>query len=409
MTARTSWLRWPVAVACLVAWVGAAQAEDARSFRAGKVNAMTQNLYVGANLFKILEAQAPEEVPGKVTEIVLDVQATDFRDRAEAIADLIEQQNPQLIGLQEVSELLIQCPGDAVIGNPTPAETPYLDYLDILLDALEARGLEYVVGAEITDADVELPAIAYAGGAPVIPGCTPPLDFPFFDVRLIDHDTILVRSDVEYANPLAANFTVNLEVPTAAGGVEFTRGWTAVDATINGRTFTFFNTHLEVSSSPFSRTVQAAQAQEMAAILATIPNTIVAVGDFNSSAEDGPVAECALPGPGPEDPPIFFDCPTPYEILSLAGYVDTWDLRGGPWEQGNTCCQADLLDNELSELYERIDLIFVRPAPDHYGGPVARGVRAEVLGEEPGDKSPTGLWPSDHAGVGASMTIRVPK
>ena len=403
MTTRTSSLRWLVAIGCLVAWVGAAQAEDGRSFRAGKVNAMTQNLYVGANLFKILEAQEPGDIPGKVTEIVLDVQATDFRDRAEAIADLIEQQNPHLIGLQEVSELLIQCPGDAVLGNPTPAETPYLDYLDILLDALEARGLEYVVAAEITDADVELPAIAYAGGAPVIPGCTPPLDFPFFDVRLIDHDTILVRSDVEYANPLAANFTVNLEVPTAAGGPRATstaqgrwqgtrpsleleppcrtwleRGFVGVDTTVNGADYRFINTHLEVSGSPFARTVQAAQAQEMATILATIPNTIVAVGDFNSSAADGPVAECALPGPG--GAPIYFDCPTPYEILSLAGYVDTWDLRGGPWEQGNTCCQADLLDNELSELQERIDLIFVRPAPDHYGGPVARGVRVRLRG-----------------------------
>ena len=409
MRNRTTWLRWALVIGCFIFAVASVQAGDKRSFRAGKSNVMTQNLYVGANLFKILEAQDPTEVPAKVTEIVLDVQATDFPDRAEAIADLIGQQNPQLIGLQEVSELLVQCPGDAVIGNPTPAETPYLDYLDILLDALEARGLHYEVGAEITNADVELPAIAYAGDAPVIPGCTPPLDFPFFDIRLIDHDTILVRSDVDYDNSLAVNFSVNLEVPTAAGGVEFTRGWTAVDATIRGRTFTFFNTHLEVSGSPFARTVQAAQAQEMATILAADTNTIVAVGDFISSAEDGPVAECAIPGPGEDDPPIFFPCPTPYEILTLSGYTDTWDVRGGPWDRGDTCCQADLLDNVDSQLDERIDLIFVRPAPDHYGGPVARGVRAQVLGEEPGDKSPTGLWPSDHAGVGARMTIRVPR
>jgi hypothetical protein len=405
MTKRTTWLAWALAIGCTFLGAAGAQAEKARNFRAAQVNAMTQNLYVGANLFKILEAQDPTEIPGKVTEIVLDVQATNFHDRAEAIADLIEQQNPHLIGLQEVSELLYQCPGDAAIGGETPAETPYLDYLDILLDALEARGLDYEVGAEITNADVELPAVAYVGElgnfVPVIPGCEPA--FPFFDIRLIDHDTILVRSDVEYDNSLAANFTVNLTVPTAGGEVEFTRGWTAVDATIRGRTFTFFNTHLEVSGNPFARTVQAAQAGEMAAILAGNANTIVAVGDFNSSAEDGPVAECEIPG----NPP--FPCPTPYEILTLAGYTDTWDVRGGPWDRGDTCCQADLLDNEVSQLDERIDLIFVRPAPDHYGGPVARGVSAEVLGEEPEDKSSTGLWPSDHAGVGARMTIRVPK
>ena len=113
--------------------------------------------------------------------------------------------------------------------------------------------------------------------------------------------------------------------------------------------------------------------------------------------------------PPTPDNPLFFDCPTPYEILRLSGYVDSWDARGGPWDAGDTCCQSDLLDNEFSELDERIDLIWVRPPSDHYGGPIVRGVRAEVLGDDASDKSPTGLWPSDHAGVGAQLTIRVPR
>ncbi len=408
---RDHHLLWAALFTCLGLHASTAGAESAgRTFVAGQVNAMTQNLYVGANLFKILEAQSPAEIPGKVTEIFLDIQSTDFADRAEAIADLVERQAPHLIGLQEVSEILTQCPGDAVVGNPGPAEDLFADYLDLLLDALDARGLEYSVAAEVTNADVELPAIAYTpGGLPVLQGCTPPLAAPFLDVRLVDRDVILARSDVEVANALAFNYAVNLAVPTAAGDVEFTRGWTAVDATIRGRTFTFFNTHLEVSGNPFARAVQFAQASEMALILGTLDNTVVAVGDFNSSAADGASVECAAPGPNPGDPPVMFPCPTPYEVLRLSGYMDTWDLRGGPWSPGFTCCQADLLDNELSEHDERIDLIWVRAAPDHYGGPVARGVRAQVLGDDPADKSPGGLWPSDHAGVGAAMTIRVPK
>jgi hypothetical protein len=243
----------------------------------------------------------------------------------------------------------------------------------------------------------------------VLEGCTPPQQFPFIDVRLVDRDIILVRSDVDYSSPVGMNFATNLAVPTEAGTVEFTRGWTALDASINGRTFTFFNTHLEVSGNPFARAVQFAQASELVAILGGLNSTIVAVGDFNSSAADGAFVECAAPGQNPEDPPVNFQCPTPYEVLSLNGYVDAWNQRGGPWESGFTCCQDDLLDNDDSALDERIDLIWVRPADDHFGGPVVRGVTAQVLGDDPGDKSAGGLWPSDHAGVGARMTIRVPR
>ncbi len=381
-----------------------------RSLVSGRVNVMTQNLYVGADLFKILEAQSPEEIPLKVTEIFLDIQATDFEDRAGAIAELVARQNPHLIGLQEVSNILVQCPGDAVVGNPEPAQEPFSDYLVLLLDALEARGLDYSVGAEVPNADVEVPAVAYdSTGTPVLEGCAPPAEFPFIDVRLVDRDVILVRSDVEYSNPVGMNFGTNLTVPTEGGAVEFTRGWTALDASINGRTFTFFNTHLEVSGNPFARAVQFAQASELVAILGGLDGTIVAVGDFNSSAADGAFVDCSVPGQNPGDPPVNFQCPTPYEVMSLNGYVDTWDQRGGPWDAGFTCCQDDLLDNEDSAHDERIDLIWVRPAADHYGGPVARGVAAETLGDSPEDKSAGGLWPSDHAGVGARMTIRVPR
>lgn len=403
-------LSWLLLFSCSVLMTLPALADrESDPFISGRVNAMTQNLYVGADLFKILQAQSPEEIPFKVTEIFLDIQATDFAERAEAVADLVARQGPHLIGLQEVSKIFVQCPGDAVTDNPTPAGDLYADYLKLLMDALVARGMDYVVGAEVSNADVEVPAIAYdpATGTPVLSGCTPPPEFPFLDVRLLDRDVILVRSDVQFGNALAFNFGTNLAVPTAGGTVEFTRGWTAVDATIRGRTFTFFNTHLEVSGNPFARAVQFAQASEMVAALGAVDNTIVAVGDFNSSASDGSFVECATPGPNPGDPPVVFPCPTPYEVLSLNGYLDTWDLRGGPWEPGDTCCQDDLLDNEESLLDERIDLIWVRPAPGHYGGPAARAVRAEVLGDSQADKTATGLWPSDHAGVGAELTIRV--
>jgi len=35
----------------------------------------------------------------------------------------------------------------------------------------------------------------------------------------------------------------------------------------------------------------------------------------------------------------------------------------------------------------------------------AGGVHATVVGDESADRTPSGLWPSDHAGVVASLTL----
>ena len=63
---------------------------------------------------------------------------------------------------------------------------------------------------------------------------------------------------------------------------------------------------------------------------------MILLGDFNTEAPDGAA----------------------YKILLDAGYIDLWQM--GSEGTGNTCCQAPLLQNETSELYARIDQIFVR-------------------------------------------------
>jgi hypothetical protein len=64
---------------------------------------------------------------------------------------------------------------------------------------------------------------------------------------------------------------------------------------------------------------------------------------------------------------------------------------------GDTCCQdADLL-NDASDLTSRIDLIL-------YDGAV-EPLMGEVVGDEPADRIDSGLWPSDHAGVVATLRI----
>jgi hypothetical protein len=68
-----------------------------------------------------------------------------------------------------------------------------------------------------------------------------------------------------------------------------------------------------------------------------------------------------------------------------------------PGDPGLTCCQAQLDNNLESQLYERIDLILT------FGNVEAQ--RAMLFGANQASKTPSGLWPSDHAGVAAQLVI----
>ena len=386
---------------CLSQAVLAAKGKDGY---AGRLNVMTQNLYVGANLFKILSG-TPEQVPFTAAEIFSDIQVTDFQQRAEAIADQVLEFEPHLIGLQEVSLIRTQCPDDILppSNNTVPNATDvYADYLQILLNALAARGLEYEVAASVENADVELP-VANLG----LLDCP----YPLFDARLTDYDVTLRRSDVEVTLAVGANYLANFPVPTPAGPIVFKRGYNIVDAAIQGRSYRFVNTHLEVNGDPFANGFQFAQAYELTQILNSMAGTfgdeiLVVVGDLNSDPAWGPTADCMVP-------PAFDTlgtCPTPYAVMAANGYTDTWTVRNGAPGPGYTCCQSDLLMNVESELDQRIDHVWVRPPLSGAQGPhFLRAVHAVVTGDEQEDRTIDWLWPSDHAGLAVGMTLRQEK
>ncbi len=405
MNIRTRWFAAFIALLFAVSSPATfADAAGKKDGRAGHLKVMTQNLYVGANLFKILgdENTIPEDVPFIAAEIFGDIQATDFRQRAEAIADGIAKHRPHLIGLQEVSLIRIQCPGDIVSGNLAPNATDvYADYLELLLEALNARGQRYEIATFVENADVEIP-VANLG----LLDCQTPL----FDARLTDFDVTLRRSDVAVTFEFSGNYIANFPVPTPAGDIVFTRGFNIVDVDLKGRSYRFVNTHLEVSGNPFANFFQFAQALELTEILNALATwrdeIVVLVGDLNSDPGEGPFVQCALPP--------FFDtvgsCPTPYTIMVDNGYTDTWTVRNGKADAGYTCCQEDLLTNDESWLDERIDHIWVRPPVGGAQGPnFLRAVHAMTVGDRQRDRTASWLWPSDHAGVVAGMTLRQEK
>ena len=104
----------------------------------------------------------------------------------------------------------------------------------------------------------------------------------------------------------------------------------------------------------------------------TLP--VVFVGDFNS-----------IPGS------------PAYNKFINAGFADAWSLKR-PGNPGFTCCQNTTVNNPTSQLSERIDLILFR------GGAI-QVVDIDLVGEKPSDRTSSGLWPSDHAGVVAKLKI----
>ena len=165
--------------------------------------------------------------------------------------------------------------------------------------------------------------------------------------------------------------------------VAIKRGYVAIDALMGSFPVRFVNTHLEVRElGPFGF-LQAAQAFELTQILTAFNSLrvpVIVVGDFNSD---------------PRDPVLAGPIVPPYMQLTAAGFVDAWTRHRPGNPDGYTCCQEEDLVNRKSVLFERVDLIFSSAEPEK--------VKVHLVGAKIPDKKPSGLWPSDHAGVVGRM------
>jgi len=369
--------RWPApflaATTLLVA--GAASSAD--------IEVMTQNQYLGADIAPLIAAIGTEGFNDAVVTALRQIAANRSQERFTALAALISKRQPHLVGLQEVWEFrcipAVPELGGYPCNDPSIADA-FNDHLAGTLAALGPRYRDagYVQNFAISSFDV-YPGIPFFVNG--VPG--------FLQVQ--DRDVILARSDVATTNvPLpcarpsedGCNFDVDLPLGPL-GSVE--RGFLAVDVTIGGMDYRFFNTHLEVQGNALiPGEVQAAQAfQLIGTALGTTPpdRRLIIVGDTNSS---------------PNDPPSSL--PTPYMLFAAAGFYDVWDLRPGA-ASGLSCCQLEDLSNKVSVLDQRIDYIYTREMPLK-----VKDVR--LLGEVAADKTRPpgrGLWPSDHASVAGRL------
>jgi endonuclease/exonuclease/phosphatase family metal-dependent hydrolase len=374
-TRRGSSLFLALLILAITAPLGAATPPQANN--AKTVTVMTRNLYLGADVAPVVAAALsgdPAAIVAAVSEVWGKVQFTDFPARANGIAREVAAAQPDLIGLQEAELWRSQTPADFVMGNADHVE---YDFVEILLEALEARGLHYAVVAEEEGLDVELPGFLSEANFEI--GL-------LSDIRLTERDVILARTDLttselKLSNAQTGHFVTNIEFPDL--GFVVLRGWGSVDAKVRGKDFRFLTTHLEADDE----SVREAQALEILAGPANTSLPVILVADANSNANG--------------------DATTPaYASWIGAGFTDAWS-EAHPGEIVSTCCADELLLSPVlpvpTDDEGRLDLVLYRDA----GAFSTLGVN--LLGTDPATdrvfNGVTLIWPSDHAGVAARLQV----
>lgn len=311
-----------------------------------RLTVATWNLYLGADLALLLDATSPDELAARTELVQAQLLRTDFAERARAIAALVRREGVDVVGLQEVSRWT-----EAPLESTGPGEV-LVDFLPVLLAELELLGTPY---------DVHGLASSFEGGLPVGGRWR----------RVTGSNAVLVRRDagVQVTDEATGRFAGTLKLRTGIEGVSFPvlRSWGRVDLLIDGRPVCVVNTHTEA----YDARVRDAQRDELLTMVAArvepdVP--VVLVGDLNA---------------------------TPEQVGIGTPYVDAWVAAGGDPAGGRTCGQSGDLSNPEPDLRERIDYVFVRDL-------TVRSCR--VVGGDPQDRTPSGLWPSDHAAVVAELT-----
>jgi endonuclease/exonuclease/phosphatase family metal-dependent hydrolase len=316
------------------------------------ISALTWNIYLGGDISGVIGAP-PDELPSRTEALWETVQQTDFRPRAAAITGQIVQSRPDVVALQEVYRW------SKVVRRPLREGSPDVeieyDFLEILLEALKKRGAHY------------FPAVRSPGADVLLPGSRGR------DIRLEDSVAILLKTgadapELDWRNPRQGRFAASLRTTFDGEPFDIRRLWASVDLRRGPAALRVVTTHLEY----FDPNVQPLQLAEILAGPAAVKAPLLLLGDFNSR---------------PGSPA--------WTRLKDLGYRDAWECVG-PGEGLSSSQDADLR-NPQSKLYERIDWIMCRGAIEV--------LSAKRLGADPADRTPNGLWPSDHAGVLAELRV----
>lgn len=338
---------------------------DGRVDEGRRIRVMTYNVDEGTDYDELASAHTPTAFLLAVGQTISSVRATDPRARMSALARQVLQERPDIVNLQEVTVWLTGPFNPSTQQCGTVA--PEFDLLDELRSALARQGGHYDLVVQAAQLSV-----------PPVPGLIPPTNF--FCAAVSNRIAMLARTArdddgnrLKLSNVKSGQFQAKLSIPTPIGLLPAPRAWVSADVTLHHQTFRVIGTHLE----SFAASVRELQGAELRNGPAQTSLPVVIAMDSNAKAN-----------PAPVDPT--------YTDFINAGFADAWTTVK-PADPGLTCCQAPLVNNPFSQLYERIDLVLTR------GGLLAEEV--ERIGIDASSRTPSGLWPSDHAGVVGTLRL----
>lgn len=328
---------------------------------ASTLTVATRNLALGVDLSRLFRADSMADVRDIAGSMLRQIRSHPYQARMDAIAEEVADSRPHVLGLQEAATIRVQEDSDFAETTTPNASTTVVDLLELLASALDSRGLEYEVESSVVTTDVEVPADDDGGRT---------------DVRLTDRVAVLVRSDVETGESRADTFDAALTYPLRGGSATIRRGYCLVDVVTESTTLAVATAHLE-SADAYTREQQAEALRDR---LPT-DRPVVLVGDLNS---------------GPGGPTAAYD--------ALTTSLDDAVATAQPDADAPTCCQPNDLRADDARFSRRVDHVLYRgdlrpTAVRRVGADRDSRVAAMVDGES------RRLWPSDHAGVVATLAV----
>ena len=341
----------------LTALCACAALPAAASAKPGDLKVMTRNVYLGADLIPLAVPAPLAAFEQAAAQRFQTVHANAFPTRAKALAAEIRKAKPDIVGVQEAT--IWRRGADGVKDGPqTHATRVIYDSSEALQKALKAAGSPYkeVVGRAWFDFE-----------APTALG---------YDVRVIQRDVILVRkgSKLKVRKTFRGQFTNHFDPQTPVGVARQLRGWVGVDGTLARKRFRFVSTHLE-AYSPAIADQQMQQLLSKSGPLGSKKRQSILVGDYNSA-----------PGANANDRGTTRD-DNAYDSAIKAGFRNTLPRR-------KTCCFAEDLHSTAKRLATWIDHVLVRPK--------IKLLKSGIVGT----KQVAGLYPSDHAGITATLRLK---
>jgi hypothetical protein len=347
--------------------------------RGPEVTVMTRNLFLGADLAPAINAPDIATAINGAGTVWNELQSTKFAERAVPLAREIKASGADLVGLQEVALWRKQTPSDggakpiSPLPGATPATTVEIDFLAVLRSELKKAGAKYKVVVAKDEFDAELPVDVDNNDAT---GTGPLAAFGAdFDARLTMRDVILVRkgSKVKLGTTRSGHYTTRYEPNVGGLKIPVDRGWASVEAHIGKSKFRFVDTHLEAFGDP---KIRAAQAKELTKGPLKSSGQVILVGDLNSGIKRHNEPE------------------KPGDDLAFKAFANFGMKDNGAVQ---SCCYDSVL-NANARFDHTVDHVLSKPA--------LKTISASVTGKDAGERTPSGLWPSDHGGVVSRLRLK---